>query len=129
MLSLVDTCHVLGYCDFSQCVKSLEDAFIGEVEVTVAMATVLLDRLLEGTLLCNMSLFVAVVAEVVAASASKERTLYWTTITWGQGHPVFSCRMHQGVGHMSISYLLQGLYLFHLPLHSIHLHVDSEQGA
>jgi len=83
VLSLLDARYV--FCDhgFPKCVKPLEDALIGEVETTVAVATVLLHRLLEGTLLGDVSLFVAVVAEVVATSASKERTLNWSPMTWG----------------------------------------------
>jgi len=53
------------------------------VQVAVAVATVLLESLFEGTLLGNVSLLMAVIAEVIAASALKEGTLYQTTSLWG----------------------------------------------
>ncbi len=93
------------------------------------MATVLLDQLLEGTFLGDVSLFVAVVAEAIVASASKKRTLYQASTTWGQGHPVFGCHTHRSVGDMCISDLLQCLYLFHPSLYSVYLHVNCEQSA
>ncbi len=121
-----DARYILCHGRLSQYLESFEDAFIGEVEATVAMMTVLLGGFVEGTLLGNVSLFMALVADVVAASASKERTLNQTTVTWGQGHPIFGCCMHRGVGHMCVSYLFQCLYLLHPPLYPIHLHVDGE---
>ena len=129
MISLFDACDVFGDHGFSKYSKPLEDALVGEVQAAVAMATVLLGGLLEGTLLGDVSLFVAVVAEAIATSALKERTLYWTSTLWGQRHPVFGCRAHWGVGDMHVSDLLQCLHLFHPPLHSIYLHVNCKQCA
>ncbi len=129
VLCLVDACYVFCYHGFSKHLKPFEDALVGEVEVTIAVAAVLLDGLFEETFLCNVSLFAAVVAEVVAASALKKRMVYQTTAMQGQGHPVFGCCAYQGVGNVSVSYLLQGLHLFHLSLYSIHLHIDCKQGA
>jgi len=129
VLGLVDARDVLGNCGFSKNIESLEDALIGEVQATVTVAAVLLGGLFEGTFLGNMSLFVAVVAEVIAASASQDGTLYWASTTWGQGHPVLGCYTHWSVGDMRISNLFQCLYLFHPSLHPIHLHVDCEQGT
>jgi len=70
MLHLLNAGYVFGYCSFSKHVEMSEDAFIGEMETTVAMATVLFDDLVLGTLLGDVSLLVAVVAETVTASAS-----------------------------------------------------------
>ncbi len=91
------------------------------------MATVLLGGLLEGTLLGDMSLFVAIVAEAVTASALKKGMLYWSPTAWSQRHPIFGRRVRWSVGDVRISDLLQRLYLFHPSLYSIHLHVDCEQ--
>ena len=71
MVSLFDVHDIFGDRGFSEYVKPLKDALIWEVQATVAVATVLLDGLFEGALLGDMSLLVAVVAEVVASSASK----------------------------------------------------------
>ena len=70
MFHLIDAGYVLCNGGFSQHVESPEDALIWEVQVTVAMVAVLFDRFLQGTFLGDVSLFVAVIAEVVAASAS-----------------------------------------------------------
>jgi len=103
VVSLLDACDVLGDGGFPQHVKSLEDAFIGEVETTTAMATVLLDGLFEGTLLGDVSLFVAVVAEAVATSASKKGALHWSSTTWSQGHLIFGGHAYWGVGDVCVS--------------------------
>jgi len=129
VVSLVDACHVLSNCGLAKSVKPFEDALIGEMQAAVAMATVLLRRLLEGTFLGNVPLFLAVVAEVVAASALKERTLYWSSTMWGQRHPILSHCMHWGIGNVCISDLFQCLYLFHPPLYPIYLHVDCKESA
>ncbi len=129
MLSLFDACHIFGDSGLPKNVEPFENALVGEVLVTVAVATVLLYGLLEGTLLGDMPLLVAVVAEAVAASASKERTLYWASTMWGQWHPIFGHRAHRGVGKVSVSNLLQCLYLFHPALYSTHLHIHHEQGS
>jgi len=97
--------------------------------VTVAMATVLFDGLLLGTLLGDVSLFVAVVIKVIAASASKKGVFNWTPTSGSQWHLVFHGCGHQGVGNVGITYLFQCLHLLHPSLHSIHLHVDCEQGT
>ncbi len=105
VIRLLNVRKVLGDQGLPKHFKSLEDAFIGEVEATVAMATVLLDGFLEGTLLGDVSLFVAVVAKAIAASTSKEGTLYRTSMTWGQGHPILDRRAYWGVGDMCVSNL------------------------
>jgi len=69
VFGLLDASHVFGDCSFSKHVKASENAFVGEVKATVAVATVLLDGLVLGAFLGDMPLFVAVVAEAVAASA------------------------------------------------------------
>src|SRR6266702_1471218 len=129
VLRLIDACYIFGDCGFSKGIEPLEDALIGEVQPAVAMATVLLHRLFEGTFLGDVSLFVAIVAEAVAASASKEGMLNWSPTPWGQWHPIFGHCAHRGVGDVRISDLLQCLYLFHPPLYSIHLHVNREESA
>ena len=129
MVSLFDVHDIFGDRGFSEYVKPLKDALIWEVQATVAVATVLLDWFLEGTLLGDVSLFVAVVAKAIAASTSKEGTLYRTSMTWGQGHPILDRRAYWGVGNMHVSDLLQCLHLLHPSLHSVHLHVDCEQRA
>ncbi len=63
MVSLLDACHILSHRGLTKSVKPFEDALIGEVQATVAVAAILLRWLLEGTLLGDVSLFVAVVAE------------------------------------------------------------------
>ncbi|SRR6266702_2855202 len=105
MFSLVNVGHVLCDCGFSKHVEPFEDTLIGEVQVAVAVATVLLGGLLEGTLLGNMSLFMAVVAEAVVASALKKRALRWTTASQGQRHPIFSCCAYRSISNMDITYL------------------------
>ena len=74
--------------------------------MTVAVATVLLDSLLEGTFLGDVSLLMTVVAEAVVTSASKKRTLYRSSMAWSQGHPVFGRRAYWGVGNVCVSNLL-----------------------
>jgi len=106
VFSLLDPRHVVCYGCLSQYFEPFEDAVVGKVELTIAVPTVFLGGLFEGTLLRDVSLFMAVIAEAVATSASKERTLYQTTDVWGKGHPIFGCRMYQGVGHVSVSDLL-----------------------
>jgi len=70
VFGLLNAGDVLGDGGFSQHVEASEDALVGEVEATVAVATVLFDNLVLGAFLGNMPLFVTVVAEAVAASAS-----------------------------------------------------------
>ncbi len=69
MIGLVDTRDILGNCSFTESVKPLEDALVWEVQMTVAVAAVLFGGFLERTFLGDVSLFVAVVTEVIAASA------------------------------------------------------------
>jgi|SRR6266571_1786141 len=105
MFSLVNVGHILCDYGFSKHVEPFEDTLIGEVQAAVAVATVLLGGLLEGTLLGNMSLFVAVVAEVVVASALKKRALCWTTMLQGQRHPTFSFCVYWSISNVDITYL------------------------
>jgi len=70
VLCLVDVGHIFGDHGFTEHVEALEDALVGEVQATIAVVTVLLHHLHLRTFLGDMSLFVAVVTEVVAASAS-----------------------------------------------------------
>jgi len=126
VIRLLDMHHVVGDRCFPKNFKPLENAFIGEMKPAVAVSAVLLDGLLEGTLLRDVSLLMAVVTEVVATSASKERTLDRTSTMWGQGHPVFGGRAYWGIGDVCVSNLLQCLCLFHPSLHSFHLHVNHE---
>ncbi len=70
VFGLLDTGHILGDSGFPEHVEASEDALIGEVEMTVAVATVLLDNLVLGAFLGDMPLLVTVVAQAVAASAS-----------------------------------------------------------
>jgi len=62
VLGLIDTHHI--FCDggHSKHVEASKDALIWEVQMAVAVATVLLDHLLLWALLHNMPLFMAVVA-------------------------------------------------------------------
>jgi len=129
MFSLVDVGDIIGHHGFPKHIEVLEDAFIGEVEATVAVSAVLLGGFLPWAFLGDMPLFVTVVAEGIAASASEKRTLDWAPMLWGQWHPVFYGHCHWGVGNMSITYLFQCLYLLHPPLHSIHLHIHCKQGT
>src|SRR6266702_2392245 len=126
VIRLVDARHIVGNRGFPKNLEPLEDAFIGEMKAAVAVSAVLLDGLLEGTLLCDMSLLMTIVAEAVATSASNKRTLYWPSMTWGQRHPIFGCRAHWCVSDVCVSNLLQHLCLFHPSLYSIHLHVNRE---
>jgi len=102
----LDARHVLGDGGFPKNLEPLEDALVGEVEMAVAVSAVFFDGLLEGTLLCDVPLFVAVIAEAVATSASKKGMLDWTSMTWSQGHPVLGCHAYWGVGDMRVSNLL-----------------------
>jgi len=70
------------------------------------VAAVLFDSLLLRTLLGDMSLFMAIVAEVVATSALQEGTLNWTSMMGGQGHPILGGHHHWGVCNMGITQLL-----------------------
>ncbi len=106
MLSLIDVGYILHDCGFSKHVESLEDTLIGEVQLTIAVSTVFLDSLHLGVFLHNVPLFMAIVAEVIAASASKERALDWASSLRSQWHLVFSGHGHWGIGDMSITYLL-----------------------
>jgi len=72
VFGLFDARYVLGYRRFSQHIELFEDAVVGEMEATVAVATVLLGGFVEGTFLGDVSLFVALVADVVATSALEE---------------------------------------------------------
>jgi len=69
VFGLLDTGYIFGNCSFAKHVEVVEDAFVGEVEPAVAMVAVLLNDLVLGTSLGDVSLFMAVVAEAVAASA------------------------------------------------------------
>jgi len=120
---LVDTGDIVGHCGFPKHIETPKDAFIGEVESTVAVATVLLGDFLQQALLGDMPLFVTVIAEAIVASASKKRTLDWASTAWSQWHPIFYSGRHWSVSDVSISYLLQCLHLFHPPLYSTHLHI------
>jgi len=113
MFGLLDACDIVSYSRLPQYLEALEDAVIGEVEAAVAVATVLPDGFVEGTLFCDVSLFVAPIADVVATSASKEGTLNRTSASWGQGHPILGCHAHWCVSHVGVSDLLQRLYLLH----------------
>ena len=55
MFSLLDMGYILFNHSFSKHVKATKNALIGEVQMTVAVMTVLLDGLLLWTLLGNMS--------------------------------------------------------------------------
>ncbi len=70
VFGLLNAGDVLGNGGLSQHVEVSEDALVGEVEMTVAVATVLFDDLVLGAFLGDMSLLMTVVAEAVAASAS-----------------------------------------------------------
>jgi len=70
VFGLLDAANILRYCSFPKHIEASEDALVGEVETTVAVATVLLDDLVLGTLLGDVPLFMAIVAEAVATSAS-----------------------------------------------------------
>ncbi len=70
VFGLLDAADVLLHCSFPEHVEASEDAFVGEVETTVAVATVLLDDFALGTFLGDVPLFVAVIAEAVTTSAS-----------------------------------------------------------
>jgi len=129
MFGLVNPGYILGDQGLAEHVEPFEDALVGEVQVTVTMTAVLLGGFLEGALLGDVALFVAVVAEVVVPSALKKRMLYWTASSWGQGHPVFGCHTHRVISHVNITYLFQCLHLLHPSLHPIHLHVDCKQGT
>jgi len=74
--------------------------------MAVAVVAVLLDSLLLGALLSNVPLFLTVVAEVVTASALKEGMLDWASMLGSQWHLIFGGCGHQGVGNMSVTYLL-----------------------
>src|SRR6266581_9094958 len=99
------------------------------MEVAMAVPAILLGGLLQWTLLCDVSLFVTVIAETVAASASEKRTLDWSSTAWSQWHPVFCGCPHWSISHVGVSYLLQCLHLLHPPLHSVHLHVYGKEGT
>jgi len=71
MFCLLDMGYVFFDHCFSQHVEVFEDAFVWEMLVTVAVATVLLDGLLLGTFLGDMSHFMTIVAEATMPSASK----------------------------------------------------------
>ena len=70
VFGLSDAGHV--FCDggLSEHVEASEDALVREVEMTVAVATVLLDNLVLWAFLGDMPLLLTVVADAVAASAS-----------------------------------------------------------
>jgi len=70
VFSLLDVGYVVGDGGFPEHVEVSENALVGEVEATVAVATVLLDDFVLGAFLGDMPLLMAVVAEAVAASAS-----------------------------------------------------------
>jgi len=106
VFGLLNTGHILCNSGFSKHVETPEDALIGEVQSTVAMATVFLDDFVFQAFLGNMALFMTVVAEVVAASASKERMLYWASAMGGQWHPIFRWCRHQGVCSVHVTQLL-----------------------
>ncbi len=105
MFSLLNLGHVLGDSGFSKYVETLEDALVGEVQSTVAMATVLLDDFVLWAFLGDMALFMTVVAEAVAASASKDWTLDWASVMGGQWHPIFGWCCHQGICNMHVTQL------------------------
>ncbi len=93
------------------------------------MATVLLGGFVLGAFLGNMPLFMAVIAEVIVASALKQGTLDWTSSSRSQWHPVFCGHDHRSVGDVGVTQLFQYLHLFHPLLHSIHLHINCKQGT
>ncbi len=64
---------IVGNCGFSKHIEVLEDALVWEVQMTVAVATVLLGDLLQRTFLGDVSLLLAVVAEAAAASLPRRR--------------------------------------------------------
>jgi len=125
---LMDGCHIIFNGSFAQHVEPFEDALVGEVQVTVVVMAVLLDSLLLGTLFCDVSLFMTVVAEVVVTSALKKGMLSQSFMMWSQGHPIFGGDCHQRIGNVGITQLFHHLHLFHPPLYSIHLHINCEQG-
>jgi|SRR6266702_4393918 len=49
MFCLMDACHIIFDDSFAQHVEPFEDAFVGEVQMVVAVMAVLLDSLLLGT--------------------------------------------------------------------------------
>ncbi len=71
MFCLLDVGHVLSNSHFSKHVEASENALVGEVEVAVAVVTVFLNGLLFWTLLSDVPLLLAVVAEMVVSSVSK----------------------------------------------------------
>ncbi len=129
MFCLIDAAHVLRNGGFAKYVELLEDALVWEVQVTVAVSAIFLGGFLQRTLLGNVPLFMAVIAEVIAASALKEGMLNQTSTSWSQGHLIFGGHGHRSVGNMEVTYLFHGLYLFHPPLHPIHLHINGKQGV
>ncbi len=121
--------HVLGNGGFSKHVETPEDALVGEMQSTVAVATILFDNFVLQAFLGDMALFVTVVAEVVAASASKDWMLYWTSAMGSQWHPIFGWCHHWSICNMHVTQLFEDLHLLHPSLDSVHLHIHRKQGA
>jgi len=88
---------------------------------------ILFDGLLLETLLGNVPLFMAVVTEMIVASASKKGALNWAFTLGSEWHAIFGCSCHGGVGDMGITQLFHCLYLLHPALYSIQLHVNCDQ--
>jgi len=80
---LIDVGHIFCHGGFSKHVETPEDALIWEVQVAVAVATVLLGGFLQWALLGDVPLFVAIVAEVITASTLKKGMLNWASMSWG----------------------------------------------